>query len=190
MNRYWGVLLLVLVSVTAFVLDLNNLPFSFESVCYGLLYYGVAAYFNKDIIRCIEKKTSILAKAGLSFLLIAFIFVFFCIEPYRTLPVYLFQLILQFFLFFFILKMVRVVSLNLHESKFVWLITRNAVVVLAMHTYCVMFLHLVFTKVGLTGIMENFTFLYKLILSVISIVIMVIPIKLINRYIPFVLGKF
>ena len=179
------VLIIIVSFIASFIplfIDLSNSPWMLENVCAALPFYSIASLYRKEIFNIIEQKKSIF----FSFVsLILFVFIVFILDAspnmYWRSPL---KTIGSFSVLFPVLVSAKYLSGLFGRIRFIEYIALNAIIVLAIHTYMIRIITLVVSNKSLFE--ENYI---KLLMAVVITAFMIIPIYLINKYMPFIVGK-
>jgi len=75
------------------------------------------------------------------------------------------------------------------KVKWIKYMSQNAIIILALHTYSNMFLFKIADYLGIEPLSNAQQILYNLVISLSILLLMYIPIYLINRFAPFILGR-
>lgn len=186
-NRWVSLILLTCLSLSfAFLYEpLRGTPWVLDSALAYLPFYGIAAFFRKEILQLMNKPIRypvalicLLIHAG----------VLYCAmnTMFSDLTGNILRITGSLSIIFPVFVLLKAVSGFIKERRFITLISSNGIVVLACHLYAIsIILHLT----GLTPENMAGNYLLKYGIAVIVLVSMLIPILLINRYLPFILGK-
>jgi fucose 4-O-acetylase-like acetyltransferase len=170
---------------------MSNSPWMLENVCQYIPFYGVASMYRKEFFSFMENKRRFAISAILLLLNIACSFVYYSLvneqvnEEVKT----VFRLAGSFAVivpFFVIVKLISEKKM----PKIVRYIGANTVIVLACHTYGISLLMIVSRNIGIVNLfLTEFPYISKTLICITVMIAMVMPIYVINRYIPFIIGK-
>lgn len=172
--------------ITPFIpvfIDLSNSPWMLDNVCRALPFYSMASLFSKEISLFIEKKKKkILYLIGL----IVFFSIVFMIQDINNDYVRAFlRIIGSFCILFPLLFGVKYLSEFLGKIRSIEYIATNSIIVLALHTYLIHLFLVINTKLMLF----EMNYSIKLLMALVVVALLIIPIYLINKYTPFIVGK-
>jgi hypothetical protein len=166
---------------------MSNSPWMLENVCQYIPFYGVASMYRKEFFRFMENNRRFIISAILLLLHIACGFVYYgsANEEVKT----VFRLAGSFAVivpFFVIVKLISEKKM----PEIVRYIGANTVIVLACHTYGISLLMIVSRNIGIVNLfLTEFPYISKTLICITVMITMVVPIYVINRYIPFIIGK-
>ena len=95
----------------------------------------------------------------------------------------------SFCILFLALLIIKYIADFFGKIGFIEYIATNAIVVLALHTYVILVISAIILFLGYPSNFFDGKYLLKFFIATFTVSIMVIPIYIINRYFPFILGK-
>jgi fucose 4-O-acetylase-like acetyltransferase len=168
--------------------DLSNAPWMLDEVCYFIFYYGVASLYKKEFFCFMEMKKRFFV--GFISLIIHFICNFQLLgNPNEYLAVLLHLLCgLSLVVPFFVLLKAITDRWRLHAV--IKYMTANTIIILACHSYCIR-LYILFVIHVMPNKGDFFDGQYglKLAVAIVVMILMLIPVYIINRYFPFIIGR-
>lgn len=188
-KRTWAVFLLFLFPFISLFVNLEGTPYSLDSVCSGIPFYGIASLYKKEIFDFLEQKKKHVLISLISFGL-HLVFCFLFIQPTSTLQHIFLELLGSFSILLPVLIVINWLSGYWGKSYWVTNMASNAIIILAFHTYSIMIIQ----RLVMWGLDESMAFFeakytLKFIIASIAMATMIIPIWFINKYTPFVIGK-
>jgi fucose 4-O-acetylase-like acetyltransferase len=188
MNRTLCVIILFLLSFLPHLIDLSHAPWMLDSVCESIFYYGVASLYKKEFFRFMEMKSRFYI--GFISLGIHFICNFLLLEnlnEYLAAPLHLccgLSLIVPF------LVLIKAITDRRRVHKSIKYMAANTIIILACHTYVIRLFSILITRIMHTNDdFFNGQYGLKLAMAVGVTILMWIPVYIINRYFPFIIGK-
>ncbi|GHU69146.1 acyltransferase [Bacteroidia bacterium] len=181
-RRLYIVIVSFVASLIPLFVDLSNAPWMLDNVCAALPFYSIASLYKKEIFRLIDQKKSLIYSF---FSLIVFLCIVFMLKSslIRYLD-YLLRLTGSFCILFPVFVVAKYLSNLFGKIRAIEYIALNAIIVLALHTYMIHIITLFISDKNLLE--ENFV---KFLMAVTIVVCMMVPIYLINKYVPFIIGK-
>jgi len=180
--------ILFLLPFVPVLIDLSNTPYSLESICHFLPFYGIASLYRKEIMGFVAKKNHYVI--GIICLLIHVVIVFFLMNNMNPFVERTLKIVGSFTIIFTVIIIIKIMADITGKQKFIEYISSNGVIVLAFHTYAI----LIFCSImiHILHFQENYfegNYYLKLVLAIISMLSMPIPIYIINKFLPFLIGK-
>lgn len=189
LKRFFAVSLLFSFPFIALIVDLDNTPFSLDSLCAQIPFYGMAVLYKKEIFDFLAR-SKIQLFLGLISLMIHVVFCFFFINPTSNLQHILIELIGGFSILLPVLIFVNWLSGYLGKNDWITKMASNAIIILAFHTYSIIFIQRLILWVSDESLVFfEGKYTLKLIIAVVAMASMIVPIWFINEYTPFVLDK-
>lgn len=186
-NRWTALIIITLVSLSfAFLYDtLKGVPWVLDSALAYLPFYGIAVFFRKEILELMNKPVRF--PVAIICLIIHAVILYLTVNTsFSDLTGNILRILASFSVIFPYCVLLKALTLIVKERKIISLISSNGVVVLACHIYAIsIVLHLF----GLTPENMEGNYFLKYGIATIVMLSMSIPIFLINRYFPFMLGK-
>lgn len=191
MNRIYATPILLLFPLIPHFIDLSNAPFSLSSVCLGIPFYGIASLYQKEIIKFINGKW---VSHGIIFTVLSgiyFVLVNYITYSENSVEVVMAKMIASLFAIFPILIIMKYLAHLFGSKELINKFSSNAIITLAFHTYSIIGLQKIINILIYDSqkTMIDHIFVYKFSIAIMSTISMIIPIWLINKYAPFVLGK-
>jgi len=188
--RFVAVIVLFTIPFIPIFINLSNAPWMLENVCTYFPFYGIAALYRKEIMQYLGKgKIQILYGIISLFIYVVIVYLLsnetvhneFLLTGLKTIGSFciLFPL-------FLIIKYIADLWGELFLTKY---IAMNAIVVLALHTYVILTLFAIISFLGYPSSFFEGKYLLKFFIAIFTVLVMVIPIYLINKFFPFILGK-
>ena len=181
--------ILILISLFIYVpITYSKAPWGFEKACRYIVFYGIASCFKSEILKIVSHSYRIV----LSFMMLL-VFLLGVYIKSQTTNVYLEHslfVICGLLVIYPIAVFSDILSNKLGDIRWVKYITANAIVVLALENYVIGTLKILFFDI--IGVNEtSFTGMYciNIAFSFIVLALITIPIYIINRYFPFIIGK-
>jgi fucose 4-O-acetylase-like acetyltransferase len=187
-NRTVSFIVLLLLPFVPLVIDMSNAPWMLDNVCLYFPYYGMASLFRKEIFLLMENSRRYIYALMALFIYVMSVFLQANIsDDFLRTAVTIVQ-DFSFFLPVLVLMQMLTNKFGLHSSiKFM---VTNAVIVLACHPYIIRLSDIFVVKVlNETAAFYEGNLLFKIGLTVFIMLIMPVPIYIINRYFPFIVGK-
>lgn len=188
MNRLWSTLILFLFPFISLFVNLEGTPFSLDMVCSGIPFYGIASLYRAEIFKFIGQKVNLFIV-----LLSLFIHVFcsyLLINNPSDLPKIFIELIGSFSVLLMAFVLMKKMSDLCGSKYFIANMANNAIIILAFHTYSIIFLQrLIMWLFNQPIDFFEGEYVLKLVIAVVAMISMTIPIWFINKYTPFVLGR-
>jgi len=183
-NRYIALPLLCVITYIPVLVDIWTFPWMLALVCVYMPFYGVSVYFKKEIHQLMESSYRYLI--ALCCIIVHIILVYYWVDMKNHYLSHLIRITGGFLILFPFCVLSKLIADIFGKTNFVEMMTKNGVVILACHLYAITVLLAVFRleEVSMAG-----NYLMKFILAVITVLSMLIPINLINRYVPFILGR-
>jgi fucose 4-O-acetylase-like acetyltransferase len=186
--RLLSVVILFLLSFLPFLVDLSHTPWMLDSVCRSIFYYGVASFYKKEFFHFMETKSRFYV-AFIS-LIIHFVCCVQLLEkPNEYLAVSLHLLCsLSLIIPFFVL--IKEITDRWRIHKVIKYMAANTIIILACHTYAIR-LFCMFIACVVSANDDFYDGLYglKLAMAIGVTISMWIPIYVVNRYFPFIIGR-
>jgi fucose 4-O-acetylase-like acetyltransferase len=187
-SRPLSAVILFLIPFIPHLTDLSKAPWMLDSVCEFIFYYGIASLYKKEFFRFMETKSRFFI--GFLALIIHFICNFQLLRtPGHCLatPMHLLcgsSLILPFSV------TLKAITDHWQLPSVVQYMAKNTIIILACHTYAIR----LFTLAILRTMQADGTFFdgrydIKLAIATGVMFVMWIPVYLIDRYFPFILGR-
>lgn len=186
-KRLWAVLLLFLFPFIPLLVNLENTPCSLDAVCRGIPFYGMASLYKNEIFQFVEKgKNRIAAFVSLSInLLLSFLLT----HQQNDFGQALIELFGSFTILLPVLILMKWTANFVGRSLFVEKMSRNAIIILAFHTYSIIIIQkLILLYSNEPVVFFEGKYILKLIIASGSMLSMILPVWFINKYTPFVLG--
>ena len=189
-KRIVAVIILLTIPFIPVFFDLSNSPWMLENVCAYFPFYGIASLYRKEIMQYLGKgKIQILYGIISLFVYIAIVYLLtsetihneFLLTGLRTMG--------SFFILFPIFLIIKYIADFCGEISLTKYISMNAIIVLALHAYVILTLLAIISFLGYSPSFFDGKYLLKFFIAIFTILIMVVPIYLINKYFPFILGK-
>jgi len=187
-NRIFALPILFSLPFVTVWVDLSNSPWMLDDVLRNIPFYGVACLFRKEIMDPVNFKKHLIPLC-LSVILYMFSVYGLTFAENNYLDILL-RLVGSFCILYPVIFIFKAITGFFVKSHFVEYISTNAIVVLACHTYPVRIIWIFIEKVLHKG--PDFfdgQYLLKFLMATIILSAMIIPIFLINKYIPFMVGK-
>ena len=187
-NRRFSLLLLFLFAALPLCIDLSNSPWMFDSVCQAMPFYGIACLYSKEIKQGIENRRVLfisLLCAGFIFGVAVFMLPMIGDKVLKQMIFYLGN----FSAIALVLILMKFLSDCIGRLRWVEYYASNAIVILALHTYGILAMLQLASKISFFSFLASNSTPVCLLLSVVVFASMAVPIYLINRYFPFILGK-
>lgn len=182
-----SVIILLLPLIPEFI-DLSNSPWMLDNVFFYIPYYGIASMYKKEILELMNRKSKAFVSLIVFSISVGITFLLADIDQnyIKTAVNSLcrFGIIIPFLIF------IKYFSDRYNVRSLIKYISKNTIIVLACHTYAIKIFILFFTWFLAYG--EDFfddKYLLKTVMAIIVMLLMLIPIYIINRYFPFILGK-
>ncbi|MDR1120161.1 MAG: acyltransferase [Dysgonamonadaceae bacterium] len=187
-NRKISVVILFALSYLSHLIDLSSVPWMLDYVCNFIFYYGIASLYKKEFFRFMEMKSRFYI--GFILLIIYFICTFQLLEnpdKYLAIPLNLLcslSLIVPLFI------LIKAFTDHRRIPKIIKYMASNTIIMLACHTYAIRLFSILITRVMHAN--DDFfdgQYGLKLALAIGVTILMWIPVYIINRYFPFIIGK-
>jgi fucose 4-O-acetylase-like acetyltransferase len=187
-NRTISVVILFSLSFLPHLIDLSHAPWMLDSVCDFIFYYGIASLYKKEFFHFMEMKSRFYI--GFISLIIHFICNFQLLEKpneYLAVPLHLLcslSLIVPLFI------LIKAFTDHRRIPKIIKYMAANTIILLACHTYGISLFCILITRVMHTN--DDFfdgQYGLKLTLAIGVTILMWVPVYIINRYFPFIIGK-
>lgn len=164
---------------------LKQAPWVLDTALAFLPFYGIAVFFRKEILALMTKPLRYwIALACVAVHIGAMYCIFHAHLNYFTGN--LLRIVASLSIIFPYCVLLQLVSSAIGGRRIIDLISSNGVVVLACHLYAI---SLIIRLAGLTPQGMEGNYLLKYAIAAVVLVLMLVPILLINRYAPFILGK-
>jgi len=189
-NRIVAIVALFAVPFISVLIDLSNAPWMLDNVCIYFPFYGIASLYRKEIMRQLGKEKIQLLYGFISILI--YIAIVYLLTNDIIHPVFLviaLQIIESFCILFPALLIIKYIADFCGEIAFIRYIATNAIIVLALHTYVILTIFAIVSLLGYPVTFFEGKYLLKFFISAFTVFIMVVPIYIINRYFPFILGR-
>ncbi|WP_312323435.1 acyltransferase family protein [Soonwooa sp.] len=183
------VILLYGLSIIPYFINLDNYPYSLDRVFIGILFYGISSTFSKDIINFITSSNHTKYIAILLSIIISILISFYIFTSPSSIITYTLELVNSFLFIFLIMTFINWLMKANGKVKWIKYMSQNAIIILALHTYSNMFLFKIADYLGIEPLSNAQQILYNLVISLSTLLLMYIPIYLINRFAPFILGR-
>jgi fucose 4-O-acetylase-like acetyltransferase len=186
-NRLVTLIVLVAVSFLPSLIDMSRSPWMLESVCFYIPFYGFASLCRKEIMELMDNRRRFVIGLVMLLLHVACNFSYSGAECETA--KHAFRLAGSFTVivpFFILIKLIGEREL----PRIVRYISANTVTVLACHTYGITLLTVVCRNINaVNAFVAEFPYLAKFLISVAVMIAMLAPIYIINRYLPFIIGR-
>ena len=189
-NRFVATIILLATPFIPDFIDLTNAPWMLDNVCIYFPFYGIAALYRKEIMQNLGKGKIQLLYGII--VLFVFISIVYLLTSGTVNTVFLrtgLKTVGSFCILFPVLLIIKYLTDFCGEVRFTKYIAMNAIVVLALHAYVILAIHAFVSLLGYPSTFFDGRYLLKFLIAVFTVTVMVIPIYLINRYFPFMLGK-
>ena len=187
-SRVFSLAVIFVFPVLPYVVDLSNSPWMFDNVCSAIPFYGIANLYKKEIIGILEKRSMYIMVLPMLLVYVSAVFLLICLDEAFHYPV---KIIGSFCIILPVLFGFQYLSNILGEIRIMKYISLNAIVVLALHTYFIKFFMIVQSHIPFVNSLYLSAGIFSDFVLVCAIMaLMPIPIYLINRYCPFILGRF
>jgi fucose 4-O-acetylase-like acetyltransferase len=180
-QRKWIALVAFAFPFIPVAVDLSNSPWMLENVCYAFPFYATASLFRKEIFTFINEKKKLFPVVSALLLLIIIGYILPVENDCLTVPL---QIVGSFSILLPTFCLAGYLSVIFGKIRFVEYVATNAVVVLALHTYVIR----VFMLAGVPFLLD-WPYFMKLVMSLVNVALLILPIYLINRHLPFMIGK-
>jgi len=185
--RNFAVIVLLSLPFLNCIIDLSNSPWMLDGVCEYFPFYGICL-FKKEIFSLLENgKKYVICSILLVISILSFWFSANISNEYlKTLSVLIYRLTML--LPFALIMKILTDKFGLH--RLIKHLVTNTVIILAFHTYFIrifdIFVHQIL-NIGTDTYEGNF--LLKIGMTISIMILIYIPIYVINRYLPFMIGK-
>lgn len=189
-KRFAAIIILFTIPFIPVIFDLSNAPWMLESVCAYFPFYGIASIYRKEIMQQLGKrKIQILYGIITLLIYIAIVYILttgsvtndFLKTGLRTTG--------SFCILFPVLLIIKYITDFLGEITFTKYIAMNAIVVLALHSYIIMTISAIISLSGYPSTFFDGKYFLKFLIAIFAVSVMIIPVYIINKYFPFILGK-
>ena len=189
-KRFIATITLVAAPFIPAFIDLSNSPWMLENVCTYFPFYGVASLYRKEIMQQLgNEKVQILYGIICIFLYVAIVYLLtngtidndFLKIGLRTAG--------SFCIIFPILLIIKYIADFCGNITLIKYIATNAIVVLALHVYVILTLSAITLLLGYPSTFFDEKYFLKFFIALFTVLVMVIPAYIINRYFSFVLGR-
>ena len=188
LNRNVVTLILFLLPFLPCLVDMSNLPWMLDNVCYYFPFYGISCLYKREIFLFIKNGKRYLF--CLIFLAICILSSWLLKDVYRENVKIALKMIQSFSIILPLIVLIKKITDKFGVHHLINYIVTNAIIILAFHTYAVRLLDVFITHILNYG--PDFydgNFLLKLCMTIFVIITMFAPIYVINKYFPFILGK-
>lgn len=188
LNKIITVIILLLLPFLNILFDLSNTPWMLDGVCEYFPYFGIPCLFKKEFFNFMENKK----RFGLSFiLLIICILSNWIISDISNMILKTALIMLRnFSLLVFLIVLMKLITDKFGLHKSIKYLAINTIIILAFNSYAIRLVD-IFIK-NVSGFDSNFyegNLIFKISLTFFVMISMYIPIYVINRYLPFIIGK-
>ena len=188
LNRSIAILILFLLPFLPLLIDMSHSPWMLDGVCDAIPFYGIACLFKREFLLFIENKKRFLF--GFTSLIISILF-FIAMKnitnEYLNIPFYL---IFNFSLILLVVTVIKTMTDKFGIHPLIKYMVPNTIIILACHTYIIRLADIFITRI--LNLSPNFydgNLMFKISLTIFTMVLMLVPIYVINRYFPFIVGK-
>jgi fucose 4-O-acetylase-like acetyltransferase len=188
LHRLVSVVILLLLPILPHLIDMSHAPWMLGEACEYLPLYGIAALYSKEFLRFMEKKNRFLI--ALLFLIIHFVCNFQLLEQQNEYVKIPFNLLCSFcaIIPFFVLIKIAADRFGVHRT--IKYIGTNTIIVLAFHTFVIRLIVIFSDHVlHLADTFWDDKYILKFAIAIFATISMLIPIYIINRYFPFIIGR-
>ncbi len=187
-NRIILICISISLSMLSIVLDFSKFPFTFNDVCIYIPFYAIAFLYKNKLFSVLSKRKYYFAG------ILCILFFFFIENLYITLEnsalIRSIGIIGNLILIILFSVFSNTINLSINIDKLVCYIANNTIIILVLHNYFLKVFYLIFKKISpLTYSIISDNFLFNFCLSLTTLLSLLIPIYLINKYTPFILGK-
>ena len=188
LNQYVSVVILLLLPFLPRLIDMSNAPWMLDAVCMYVPFYGIASLFKKEILLFMENSKHYLTGVILFVISILLLYLLNDISDkyWKT----VLKMLHCFTLFLPLSVLMKMITdkFGLHRS--IRYIVNNTIIILVCHTYVIRLTDLFITRIlHLSPDFYDGNLLFKIALTIFIMLFMFIPIYIINRYFPFMLGR-
>ncbi len=187
-NRIWAVVLLLAFPFIRASFDMTQAPWMLGAAFGCLPYYGIACLFKDRIIEFLQSKNRFWWAFGC---LVVHLIMVWCVT--KTNGIYLetsVKIIGSLSIIATLSVVIKSIADKLGNIRFIDYIAANAIIVLACHTYLIrIFTIMVFDIWQMPSDFFEGRYFIKLLMAILVIACTIIPIYLINKYLPFIIGK-
>ena len=189
-NRFVAIIILLAAPFIPDFIDLSNAPWMLDNVCMYFPFYGIASLYRKEIMQNLGKgKIQLLYGAIALFIFTAIVYLLTSGTVTSIFLITGLKIAGSFCILFPVLLVIKYIADFCGEFVFPKYIAMNAIVVLALHTYVILSISAIIALLGYPSTFFDGKYLLKFLIAAFTVTVMVIPIYLINRYFPFMLGK-
>ena len=188
LNRYLAAFVLLLLPFLPRLIDMSNTPWLLDAVCGALPFYGMACLFKREIFLFLENKKPLLL---FFILLITSILIYVLLTNISNEYLKMFlNLIFQFSLILPFLVLMKMITDKFGIHYLIKYIAANTIIILACHAYIIRLADIFITRIlGFGADFYDGNILFKLGLTIFIMALMFVPIYVINKYFPFIVGK-
>jgi len=189
-NRFAAIIVLFAIPFIPVFVDLSNAPWMLENVCIYFPFYGIASLYRKEIMQQLGKQKMQLLYGAI--LLLVYIAIVYLLANKMINSAFLItglKMTGGFCVIFPFLLIIKYLADSCGEIVFAKYISTNAIVVLALHTYVILTIAAIVSLSGYPSTFFEGKYWLKFLIAAFTVLVMVIPVYLINKYFPFILGK-
>ena len=187
-NRIITTVILLLLPFLPCLIDISDSPWMLDDVCRYFPFYGIAYLYKKEFYLFIENRKRYLSGSILLIicLLSGWLLTGVSNEYLKT----AIKLLHSFSLFLPFALLIKSGTGRFGIHSLIKYIVPNTIIILACHTYVIRLADIFITQVfGQSSDIYDGNFLYKLGMTLFIMISMIVPIYIINRYFPFIIGK-
>ena len=189
-NRLIATIVLLAIPFIPVFIDLSNAPWMLGSVCTFFPFYGIASLYRKEIMQQLGKeKIQLLYGVITLFIYITIVYLLTTGTIHNVYLIAGLKTTGRFCILFPVFLIIKYIADFYGRIAFTEYIAINAIVVLALQAYVIITICSIASLLGYPPTFFEGKYLLKLFVAILTISVMPIPIYIINRYFPFILGK-